>query len=405
MGSITRPLTAQEYNLMQDFPPPADRLVNLENWQDPPFNRWAFQHVSNLMPTAQISRGGTSVAQFERAHADLSRIRVKSNDQEITVAQVLESTYTDGLIVLKDGAIVTEKYYNHMTPHTKHLLMSVSKSLTGTLVGILVEAGKVDPDAPIIEYVPELKSSGYGAATVRNALDMKASVVYREIYDDPDSHVQQHERAAGWRPPRDGELVGNYQFLTTLEQDGEHGERFQYCSASTDVLGWVLERASGTSFAELFSREIWTKLGAEHDAYVTVDGFGSPFFNGGINATLRDLARFGQMMLQDGLFNGQHVCPSAWIDDTRNNGDTSAWSHNPIWPQFYPQGNYRNQWYNTKDDHRAYFAVGVHGQHIWIDPIAGVVIVKVSTQPMAAYTTMVRDTLSACAAIGRALVS
>jgi CubicO group peptidase (beta-lactamase class C family) len=403
MSHEERPKTAQQLGLMQGFPPPEDRLVTLANWQDAPYNRWGFLHVSHILPTAQISRGEGPVAALPRSHWDLGGITFDRTGGRMTIAQMLEGTYTDGFIVLKDGAIVAEKYFNGMAPHTRHLLMSVSKSLTGALAGILAEQGLLDLTAPVRTYVPELGDSGYGDATVRQVLDMTVSLVFREEYDDPRSEIQQQDRATGWRPSREGDIIGNYHFLPTIKKDGEHGRVFQYCSATTDVLGWVLEKVSGVPFPELFSREIWAQLGAEHDGYITVDQYGASLPNGGFCLTLRDLARFGQMILQDGHFNGRSIVPSSSIDETRNRGDNGPWSYHPTWSQLYPRGNYHNQWYNAEDAHRSFFGIGIHGQHLWIDPTANVVIVTFSTRPSALDAAMRSNTLAGLAAIGHAL--
>ena len=131
---------------------------------------------------------------------------------------------------------------------------------------------------------------------------------------------------------------------------------------------------------------IWSKLGTEHDAQISVDYLGSPVANGGFCITLRDLARFGQMVLEGGKYNGKQIVPTDWVKDIRNNGKNSAWKptkYGPIWPN----GFYRNQWYVTKDDHGSFFAIGVNGQHIWINPTNRVVIVKFSSFPISADTT------------------
>lgn len=388
---------------MQGFPPPDGKLVTLDNWQDGPYNRWAFQHVSHIIPTAQISRDAGPIAALERRHRDLGGITFDGANGRMAIDEMLESTYTDGFIVLKDGAILTEKYFNGMTPHSRHLLMSVSKSLTGALAGILMEQGLLDPAAAVPAYVPELRQSAYDDATVQQVLDMTVSLLFREEYDDPQSEVHQQDRAAGWRSAREGDIIGGYNFLPTLRKDGEHGKVFQYCSATTDVLGWILEKIAGVPFPELFSRAIWAKLGAEDDAYITVDRSGASYPNGGFCVTVRDLARFGQMMLQDGHFNGRSIVPSSWIDETRNHGDNGPWSYHPRWSQTYPRGSYHNQWYNTEDAHRSFFGIGIHGQHLWIDPAANVVIVKFSTRPLALDATMSENTLSGFTAIGQAL--
>ena len=300
--------TAAELALMQGTPPPADRLVTLANWQEGPFNRWAFQHVSEVVPCAVLGRGDGPVLPLPHALEDLDPL----------LDGFLERTYTDGFIVLRDGRIVYERYCNGLTDRTPHLLQSVSKSFASALVGSLVERGLVELERPARDYVPELWSSGFGDATVGQLLDMSASIVFSEEYADPSSEVQAQDRAAGWRPRHPGDPENSYAFLCSLRKDGEHGRTFQYCSASTDALAWVLERASGRRYADLLATELWQRLGAEHDAWITVDSAGFGFANGGMCVTLRDLARFGHLMLNGGGVNGVRITPSSWVAHSRS---------------------------------------------------------------------------------------
>jgi len=380
-----RPKTAAEMGIMQGSPP--KQLIDMSKWDKGPDNLWAFQHISEIIPTANISRGSGPVARLEHAPQDLSGLGFKTPDgKQMTVRKMLETTYTDGFIVLHEGRIVFEKYYNGMTPQTRHLLMSVSKSVTGTLAGILVNDGRLNPTAKVIDYIPELKNSpGFAEATVREVLDMTTSIVFSEDYADPKAEVVSHEVATAWRGPK-SKLAqeGLYAFSQTIKKDKRaHGEKFHYASINTDVLGWLIERASKQRFIEIMRDTIWSKLGAEHDAQISVDYKGSAVANGGFVITLRDLARFSQMVLDDGRYNDRQIVPSGWIDDIRFNGKNSAWkptSYSKIWPD----GFYRNQWYVTKDDHGSFFAVGVNGQHIWINPKTRVVMVKYSSLPISA---------------------
>ncbi len=380
-----RPQTAAEMGIMQGSPP--KRLIDMSKWDKGPDNRWAFQHISEIIPTGNISRGSGPVARLEHAPQDISGLGFKTPDgKQMTVRKMLETTYTDGFIVLHEGRVVFEKYYNGMTPQTRHLLMSVSKSVTGTLAGILVNDGRLNPTAKVIDYIPELKNSpGFAEATVREVLDMTTSIVFSEDYADPKAEVVSHEVATAWRGPK-SKLAqeGLYAFSQTIKKDKRaHGEKFHYASINTDVLGWLIERASKQRFIEIMRDAIWSKLGAEHDAQISVDYKGSAVANGGFVITLRDLARFSQMVLDDGRYNDRQIVPSGWIDDIRFNGKNSAWkptSYSKIWPD----GFYRNQWYVTKDDHGSFFAVGVNGQHIWINPKTRVVMVKYSSLPISA---------------------
>ncbi len=380
-----RPKTAAEMGIMQGSPP--KRLIDLSKWDKGPDNRWAFQHISEIIPTANISRGSGPAALLERAPTDLSELVFETPDgKEMTVHKMLETTYTDGFIVLHQGKVVLEKYFNGMTPGTRHLLMSVSKSVTGTLAGILVNDGRLNPTLRVIDYIPELKNSpGFADATVREVLDMTTSIVWSEDYADPKAQVVSHEVATAWRGPQ-SKLAqqGLYAFAQTTKKDERaHGEKFHYASINTDVLGWLIERASNQRFVEFMSDAMWSKLGAEHDAQISVDYKGSAVANGGFVITLRDLARFSQMVLDDGYYNGQQIVSPGWITDIRFNGKNSAWKPTS-YAETWPDGFYRNQWYVTKDDQGSFFGVGVNGQHIWINPKTRVAIVKFSSLPVSA---------------------
>ena len=149
--------------LMSGFPPPAESRVTLANWQDPPYNRWSFQHLRELIPTQRISRGhGPSPALAQHGGSpvldDITVYRLAGHTS--TFAEVIAETWTDAVVVLHDGQIVFEQYFNGMTEETPHLLMSVTKSVVGCIAGILVEQGLLDPDEQSSTYVPEIVGVG-----------------------------------------------------------------------------------------------------------------------------------------------------------------------------------------------------------------------------------------------------
>jgi CubicO group peptidase (beta-lactamase class C family) len=404
-SSAEPPKTAAQLGFTDGFPP--KRVVDMTKWDKGEDARWAFQHISEIIPTANISRGTGAPSELARSPQDFSGMSFEIGaGKSMTVTEMLDSTYTDGFIVLKDRAVVFEKYYNGMTSDTRHLLMSVSKSVTGTIAGTLVNDGRLNPEKKVVDYIPELKNSpGYTDATVREVLDMTTSIIFVEDYDDPEAEIASHEQATAWRGRTPIAEEGLYAFAQTIRKDKrEHGEIFHYASINTDVLGWLIERSSSQRFIDFMSQAIWSKLGAEHDAQLSVDYLGSPVANGGFVITLRDLARFGQMVLDDGYYNGEQIIPSGWIDDIRFNGKNSAWKptkHGEVWPD----GFYRNQWYVTKDDHGSFFAVGVNGQHIWINPTTRVVIVKFSSFPKSADTESAGLAMAGMDAIARSFSS
>ena len=300
--------------LMTGFPPAPESQVTLANWQDPPFNRWAFRHMRELIPSQLIPArpaGPSPLPASDRSLPDPLVLRLDGSTA--TAAEVFAGTYTDALVVLHDGQLVAERYDAGMTAATRHLLMSVSKSVVGCVAGVLAGRGLLDPGAPVTAYVPEAGRSGYADATIRNLLDMRTGVAFRETYTALDAEVRVMERSMGWRPARPGDPVGAYPYLTTLGHAGPHGREFTYRSADSDMLGWACERASDTRMADLISALIWQPIGAERDAEITCDPLGSAIHDGGISATARDLARFGQMLVDDGMTQGHPVVPEAWL--------------------------------------------------------------------------------------------
>ncbi len=387
--------------LMAGVPPfPAQSLVTLANWQDPPFNRWAFQHIRELIPTARIARPATP-APLPRAERDILGFRFRDGDRELTVAEMLDETYTDGFLVLHQGRVVAEHYFNGLAPGVPHLLMSVSKSVTSAVAGVLAGLGSLRVSAAVEEIVPELGGTSFEGATVQDLLDMRAGTRFDESYDNPEADVRTYERVYLWRPdnedPRPADALA---YFATLQNDGPHGGPFRYRSILTDVLAWVIERAGGVRLHELIARELWQPMGAEFDAEITVDGHGNPMADGGICACLRDLARFGQLYL-DG---GRGIVPGDWIADTiRGAPDgAQAFADGDRSPGYPPGAHYRNFWWIRDPGLPFYQASGINGQNIFVHVPSQTVIAKFSTWPTA-LSPVAGVTTQAALAISNAL--
>jgi CubicO group peptidase (beta-lactamase class C family) len=368
-------------DVMKGAPPSAEALVTRFNWRKYPYSQWSFRNVRQVLPTADIRRGAT-LAPMTAAFRDLGALGFSYDGTPTTVAETLKQTYADGLLVMHRGQIVTEWYGEGMTPHTPHLVCSVSKSICGTLGGVLVERGLLDVDKPVTDYVPEAASSVYGGCTVRNLLDMTVAITFDEDYDDPDGDVVKYRLCNGWDVLPNGTAQGDQRsFLTTLRPNGApHGKVFHYVSTNTDMLGWVYERACGKPYAQILSEYVWAPMGAQDDAYITLDTHGASRSAGGICATLRDLGRFGEMIRKRGLAGGAQVVPGWWIDDIHHNGDLQAFADGDL-AFVFPGGRYRSCWYSVDIARNDLAAVGIHGQWILIDPTTDTVIVKVASQP------------------------
>ena len=393
---------------MVGFPPSEEALVSLATWQDPPNVRWAFQHMRELIPTQAIAAAPESRPLVTSIDPALLETPVTRLDGPVSTAgDVFADTWTDALLVLHDGVVVEERYLGTMTPTTPHLLMSVTKSVVSCVAGILTGQGVLDPEAPISTYVPEVEGSGYDGATVRHLLDMRTGVAFSETYLEPDSEVRVMERSMGWRPSDEGDPSGMYEYLTTLGTSGEHGGDFTYRSADTDMLGWVVERASGRRMAELVSSLLWVPIGAEHDADITCDRVGSAIHDGGMSATARDLARFGQLLLDDGHVDGVEVVPSAWLADAIHPPPAVRQAFaNTDNDEVLTGGWYRNQfWFVPVPGGEALVCLGIHGQMVYVNRGTRTVGVKLSSWPEPQNSTFLIDTLRAFGAIGTQLGS
>ena len=436
--------------------------VTAGNWQDPPVNRWAFWHVGEILPTYRVSRGagpardlppspaakGTAVedgaadhsaadhsaadhsaadhsaaghsaadsaaddsaedsAASHSAAGDLLAIAVTRADRAAgTVGEVLADTFTDAYLVLQDGELVTEWYGPLGAPDRTHALMSVSKSVVGCVAAVLIDRGQLDPDREITDYVPELATSGYAGALVRHVIDMRSGVRFVEEYANPNSDIRRLDEWVGWHPGED-QPRGLYRFLATLSSEAPHGSRFLYRSAESDVLGWVCERAAGRPMARLMSELIWTPMGAEHDAALLHDGLGTAVHDGGLCATARDVARFGQMLLDGGLVpdgtgGTRRVVPPQWLrrawavdSDVR-----AAFAASPAeWA--FPGGWYRHQfWFRPGDYGDVLLGLGIHGQMLHVSRRTNTVCVKFSTWPEAQNPAHLEDALRAFDAVG-----
>lgn len=378
---------------------------SIADWREPAHLAWSLQHLDELLPTAVIRRGHGPVAELPQHPVALGSLPVPLVPGDTTtVAELVARTETAAWLVVHEGRVVTEEYLNSMTPATRHLLMSVSKSVVGVVVAALVDRGDLDVGALVTAYVPELARSGYAGATLRDVLDMRSGVRFSEEYLDAEAEVTLLDEAAGWAPRvHDGPRT-LHEFLVSTVAERPHGGHFAYRSCETDVLGWVVEATTGRPFAEVASDLVWSRLGAEHDGFITVDSAGSGMYDGGINATLRDLARFGAMMLDRGTsLTGEQVVDGAWVDDLfAGTADLrEAFAAGPL-ADLLPGGHYRSQfWVPAGGD--VILAVGIHGQLVYVDRATRMVGVKLSHWPVPTDAARMEQTLALFEAVARHL--
>ena len=390
--------------IMQGSPVPKSMRVPRDTWDSPPWNRWSFQHIREILPTTEVWRGSGPVWELPRADADLDKLPfVLTDGSEATLGKWLVDDFTDGIIVLHQGAVVYERYFNGMNERTLHLSQSVAKSVTASVAGVFAGRGLLDHQAPVVTYLPELEHTAWRDAKLQHVLDMTTGVRFDEEYTSPTSDIAKVDICSGWRSrPVDSDLPETIWELiqTFTEKEEEHGARFLYRSIETDVLAHVLERVGGLPLAELLSREVWSKIGAEESACFTVDAGGYALADGGFNACLRDYARFGQMLHDGGVANGVRVVPSEWIARTlgRNHDKFAA-----PYTDSLPEGGYSNQFWLESPSRRTMMARGVFGQLIYVAPDDNMVVVKLSSWPEFLSTERSRNAYSALRAISACL--
>jgi CubicO group peptidase (beta-lactamase class C family) len=350
-----------------------------------PQQRWAFSHMRELVPTVNIGREGAVSVLPQVPRDDVDDVRLTTLDgQAMTWRESLAATYTDAILVMKDGVVVQERYFGATTPATQHILFSVTKSFVGTIAEMLIEEGKLNPEAKAADYVAELGGSGLGDATIREILDMRTGLAFSEDYVPGQTgltDVQRMSISTGW-VPRLAEYAGpdgNFAFSASLGKNAPHGGDFVYRTPNTTALQWIIERIEGQSLAAQIEARFWARMGMDHDAALGVDRVGTGFGGGGLMASLRDIARIGEMMRLGGRYNNQQIVAEAVVERIFAGGDPAAF----VACQYTGNldGNYGSQWW-----HRAggqLMAMGVHGQGIYVDRGAGVVIARLGSHPVA----------------------
>lgn len=378
---------------MQGFPPPPDKLITQPDsvYFSFPKLRWSVCHLREFLPTEEISRGlGAPLALAYAPPVDFADHRVAIDQltftpigetDPMTWDQSLYANYTDGMLILHKGKVVYERYFGCLDEGGKHAAMSMTKSVTGLLAQILVTEGKLDENALVKDIIPEIGDSAFATATVREVMDMTTGVAYSEDYSDPNADIWTYSRAASPLPKAHDYSGpdGYWEYLQQVRPDGNHGDAFHYKTINSDMLGWLISRVSGQSITELASDRLWKPMGAEQTAYMTVDGKGVPFAGGGLSAGLRDLGRLGQLVLNKGQLGGKQLFPASVIDTIRAGGAREKFAGFPT----LPGASYRSQWWVFHNSHGAFAARGVHGQTIYIDPTAEMVLVRFSSHPQA----------------------
>jgi CubicO group peptidase (beta-lactamase class C family) len=356
------------------------KAVTWANWMQGPYNRLSFRHLSDFLNTVPVSKGDNAVSTLEQASpAFVKKLEQLEFPNGISLDEALKGTNADGFIALKDGKVLVEKYYNGQTPESRHIMMSVTKSFTGIIGEMLILEGLLDDSELIGSVIPELGNSAFADATLRNLLDMEVSTVFDETYSDPNSDISRFIYSSGLLPWPDGhaEFASLYDFLSSLQKQEVHGREFQYTTATTEVLGWVIAEGGGQPFEQQFENRLYRRIGAESDAYFAADTRNTAVAGGGLSITLRDMARLALVVSNHGYWNGQQIVPRQIIEKIKTGGDPDHF------PDFLGKtGSYKSQWYVDAPSNTLR-AMGINGQQVFIDFDSDIVIVQQSSNPEA----------------------
>ena len=383
--------------VMEGVPPAKESQVTFGNYRDYPFSTWSFRNAGGPLNVLMIPRAGKIYSLAEKIDSSIGKMELKDANEKVkNIDQILEENFTNGFLVLKNDEIKYEKYFNGLNKDYQHLWFSATKSLTSTALGILVDQGKVNLNDSPAKYIPELKGSGFERVTIQNVLDHSSSIDFKENYTNPESDFLKHYAPAsnmakvpGARDaePKSTDIYGAHDFLAKFIRPNtkeKAGDVFDYNSANAELIGWLIARISGMPYNQFIEKNIWSKLGTEHDAYMAVDRAYMGIATGGFNTTVRDAAHFGSMILNRGLFNGQRIVSEAWVDATikLTEKDKQKMKNNKKY-----EGSqwlaYKNMWWVIDETKGEYAAVGIHGQVIYINREANMVIVFFSSQPVA----------------------
>jgi len=382
------------------------KKITSENWLEASNNKESFQKVESLFDSVRIKRSSQEPSRLPQNLKSLDSIQIQDIEgQNQTFKEMLTSTHTDAFLVLKDGEILFEEYFNDMKSDSFHLMNSITKSFVGMLVGVLADKGILDIKEKVTKYVPELNDGSFSDTTIQSALDMSSAVKFEEDYADPLCDFWKESAVVGWRPDLvdDNSPSSLLDFAMSLkDKEQEEVGGYHYRSVLTNVIAMVVERATNENLIDLLEKHIWHKLKTEQDAVIVVDKEGLPFVGAGMNACARDLARFGQMILNDGVYEGEQIVSKEWIDSTRTGDDGykerfARSDHG----EMLPGGHYKNYMWVVNQEEM--MCIGIYGQTIHINRNTGVVIVKFSSFPEPAEELMFANTFILLATVSNSV--
>jgi CubicO group peptidase (beta-lactamase class C family) len=319
-----------------------------------------YRNIDKIFPT-RIVKHGPNVFPLPKSPLTIN-VKYQFQGSEWSTAKFMKANNIAGLLVIKHGQVVLERYGLGETPVDRWTSFSVGKSVTSTLIGAAIKDGYIKGlDSPVTDYLPGLKSSAYDGVTIRQLLTMTSGAKWNEDYSDPKSDVNQFALS---EPGPDGEnpIVA---YMAKLPREAPPGVKWVYKTGESDLIGVLLARATHQHLADYLSAKIWSRFGMEGDAVWMLDRSGEELGGCCISMTLRDYGRFGLFFMRGGNIDAASILPAGWVTESTR--------------QQVP--GYGFQWW--VHDNGTYEAVGIFGQAIFIDPKEDLVIVTSSAWPQA----------------------
>lgn len=323
-----------------------------------------FRNIGRLFPTRTVEAGSKAYP-LPPGERVLQNFSFASRGKQYDLYDFLSLNRVSGILVVKDGGIVFEKYLLGNGPETKWMSMSVVKSITATLVGMAIHDGLIEGiDDPLIRYLPQFAGTAYDGVSVRNLLQMTSGVDWNETYTAPASDRRAMLEAQISQQP--GEILS---LMARLERAADPGNRWNYSTGETQVVGALVHAATGMPVTDYLAKKIWRPFGMESDATWWLESpNGLEIGGSGLSATLRDYARFGMFMLNGGIVDGRQTLPDGWIAEATTPKNVSG-----------ERVDYGYMWWPL--DQGAYAAIGIFGQFVYVHPDAKLVVAMWSAQP------------------------
>ncbi|RKI26257.1 serine hydrolase domain-containing protein [Bacillus thuringiensis] len=358
---------------------PSKHNVTKENWLNDPYLRWSYTHMKEFTLVNDVKNNPDQIAHFPSALQNLDDFAVERRFGNTTpLKKLLDDNKTDAFVIVHNGQLVYERYFNRYKQNEPHGMASLAKVFTGAIIQSLSEEKRIDLEKTADTYIKELKNTPFGKATLQQLMDMQVSAEYpTHGYEQPGLENQDAQLYLASNILPRGKNYGGpmkiYDMLREAEETAPPGSSFSYNNGSTETLAWIIRTITGKSLAENVSERIWSQIGMEENAYYVTDETKVEQASAGLNATARDMARFGQLLLNNGEYNGKQILPSSITEDIKNvqEGELAIAPGASI--------SYHNQWWIPHNEQGAFEVLGSYGQTLYIDPKTNMVIVHFSS--------------------------